>query len=242
MITLRLFLSIPIVEGQPRCETIPEGNFVCRDRDRDREIILNCSFDEPKLVRTVLWNIPESANVDLSNYPGHEVNYSMMDKGSVMVTVNSSSYLRDFYECSIFYRAPRSVEVSRRLQKPLCMCSVLFSITNCFYQQCLFSLPVPERDVAIKIESSTFMSWGERRLNLWTNVSDTYCADFWIRLNGGNIRMIFNGSGTPIFNSSYTLSDLSFGRNNITVKAMANGTVVGVITYSLFTTGKLPAV
>lgn len=119
-------LSIPFVEGQPQVNTIPEGNYVCRDRDR--QIVLNCSFDEPDQVRTILWNIPESANVNLSDYPGHEVNYSMKYKGSVIVTVNSSIYLKEFYECTIFHHSPRTFEVSNKFWKPLCMCSAPFYI------------------------------------------------------------------------------------------------------------------
>lgn len=136
LIILRLSPSIPFVEGNPHVNTIPEGNHVCTDRDR--EIVLNCSFDEPDLVRTILWNIPESANVNLSYYPGHEVNNTMINKGSVIVTVNSSSFLKEYYECNVFYHSPRSLEVSNRFQIPLCMYSVLFLFITVLISVCSF--------------------------------------------------------------------------------------------------------
>ena len=110
-----LHLSVPFIEGrQPQVHKIrPYGDYVCGNIDT----ILVCSFDEPENVVSVVWNIPESANVDLNSFAGHEVNSAMMSEGNITVTINDFSLLREFYECNVLYSGPRSLEVSSRYQK-----------------------------------------------------------------------------------------------------------------------------
>lgn len=112
-----------IIEGRlPQLSmTSPEGDYVCPNKDT----ILVCSFDEPEMITSVVWNIPERTNVDLSSYAGHEVNSTMMSEGYVTVTISSFSHLRDFYECSVLYSGPRSMEVSSRYLANPCMCNVI---------------------------------------------------------------------------------------------------------------------
>lgn len=104
------FISISFVEGRPPqvIKTKPTGDYVCKNAPT----VFYCSFDEPALVLVVRWNIPDSADVDLSTRAGHDVNSTMMSEGQVTVTVRNSSHLEMFYGCTVVYNGVRSLEVS----------------------------------------------------------------------------------------------------------------------------------
>ena len=120
--------SISYTEGRlPEISKIsPYGDYVCPNKDT----ILLCSFDEPERVIHVEWNIPGSTNVDLSNLPGHEVNSAMMSEGNVTVTIKDFSHLEEYYECSVEYSGPRSIERSSRYLRNPCKYNYLSLFLN----------------------------------------------------------------------------------------------------------------